>query len=443
MTATASSSLLILTAAWFGSLLGLVAAPRAEPDWIYFANGDRLRGSFAGVNENQILWESEGVATPIRFNLGRVAELRLRPDDGTRNAIEQEQHLIHLHNGDQLPGRCLSIDDQHLIVQTYYAGKLKIPRNQARQISFKNSRPPVHRGPQPGQPWVKSNRGRKWIISEDRLIADQYSSIGANLSLPWDFRFRFDLEMRKNPTLDLFLCLKSPEDCNQGDFYQIQISPAGLTVFRQVADENASITPLGSFEHLEHWLSRERITVECLIHRSSGTLIFLIDGVRAGLLHDPSPAPPEGEGIVFSSFLQGELTITRTLVEEWDDTTFPPQLTSSDRDIARMAQGDRLSGRLESLSTRFATLETHFKTLSIPLLQLSSIDLAPEPTSVAENDPKLILVGHLNPIGRLQFTPISGDSDVIEAKTAFSQSIQLQIGAMKGWTPAPNPTTTK
>jgi hypothetical protein len=115
-------------------LLGAVSghadeAASVRPDLLRFINGDRLHGTYMGLGAGQsAIWKAEGADTTAEFSASKIRQVVLRTGRPER-AQDSLSHIL-LVNGDRLPGRVTGFDEKVLILETSYAGTLRIPREQ-------------------------------------------------------------------------------------------------------------------------------------------------------------------------------------------------------------------------------------------------------------------------------------------------------------------------
>jgi hypothetical protein len=116
-------------------LLPMIAANAADlPDLLRFTNDDQLRGSFRGMREGpQVLWRNEDLAEPAVFNTSRIRHIVLR--GGRPHRMPGTLSHVDLVNGDKVPGIITALDGESVTLETDYAGKLRIPRDQVSMLA--------------------------------------------------------------------------------------------------------------------------------------------------------------------------------------------------------------------------------------------------------------------------------------------------------------------
>lgn len=117
---------------WLSSLAGLFAADR--PDLLRFTNGDQLHGTFQGIKGGpQAIWLRDDLGAPVDFKTERIRHIVLHGGRPIK-ALESLSHA-GLVNGDRIPGIITEIDDEHITLDTAFAGVLRIPRKQVSILS--------------------------------------------------------------------------------------------------------------------------------------------------------------------------------------------------------------------------------------------------------------------------------------------------------------------
>ncbi len=118
---------------WLLSLAGFAAAAEF-PDLLRFTNGDQLHGAFLGIKEGpQAIWRHDDLAAPVDFKTAQLRHIILH---GGR-PLKPLASLSHLGlvNGDRIPGTITGITGDTIILDTPYAGVLRIPRKQVSMLA--------------------------------------------------------------------------------------------------------------------------------------------------------------------------------------------------------------------------------------------------------------------------------------------------------------------
>src|SRR5271166_4238830 len=103
-----------------------------QEDTLAFLNKDQLHGYLLGIDaDGSLHWQSPEARDPIIFKSGEVSQIKL---DSHKPAAASSEARIALTNGDILPGNIISLDDRTLALDTWYAGRLSLPRTMLRSI---------------------------------------------------------------------------------------------------------------------------------------------------------------------------------------------------------------------------------------------------------------------------------------------------------------------
>lgn len=93
-----------------------------------FTNGDQLHGHYLGFSEKRMKWLRDDLASAPEFELANVRRVILR--NGRPELTLKTFAHAATSDGDRIPGRIVSLDDENLLLETEFAGNLNIPRDQ-------------------------------------------------------------------------------------------------------------------------------------------------------------------------------------------------------------------------------------------------------------------------------------------------------------------------
>ncbi|RYI03415.1 MAG: hypothetical protein EON48_15865, partial [Acetobacteraceae bacterium] len=122
----------LLATLWSASALGLAAAPSS--DLLRFTNGDQLHGQFQGIGKGPVaVWQREDVVAPVEFQPSALRHIVLRGGKPARQ-LGSLSH-VELVNGDRIPGTISGMDKETVLLETAYAGTLRIPRDHVTMLA--------------------------------------------------------------------------------------------------------------------------------------------------------------------------------------------------------------------------------------------------------------------------------------------------------------------
>ncbi len=117
----------VLLIPWLAGAMVLTASE--APDLMRFDNGDQLHGTFQGLKDGpKAVWLRDDVSAPVDFNISQVRHIILRGGRPVKSLTSLSN--VALINGDRIPGKIISLDETAMILETSYAGVLRIPRDQ-------------------------------------------------------------------------------------------------------------------------------------------------------------------------------------------------------------------------------------------------------------------------------------------------------------------------
>lgn len=105
---------------------GLVAAPRTGT--LTFRSDDKMTGAMIGYDVRKgFLWEHPAIAGKMRVESASVRKISLNAEVAPKGARIHSAR-VRLVNGDEIAGELSALDEKMLMLDTWYAGRLRIPR---------------------------------------------------------------------------------------------------------------------------------------------------------------------------------------------------------------------------------------------------------------------------------------------------------------------------
>ena len=104
----------------------LMAAPRGAV--LTFNNGDKMSGTMIGYEAKKgILWRHPAISGGMRVESTSVRKISLSNEVAPKGARIHSAR-VRLVNGDEIAGELSALDEKMLTIDTWYAGRLRIPR---------------------------------------------------------------------------------------------------------------------------------------------------------------------------------------------------------------------------------------------------------------------------------------------------------------------------
>jgi hypothetical protein len=388
-----------------GSSGGATNLPaKIEPkDSIAFRNGDSLNGTLQLIDaEGGIGWRHPDALELIEFLPGTVSEIQL----GYRAPAtfsSTNTCRIHLANQDELEGNLIFCDTNQVVLETWYAGKIEIPRNRIQFITPRPSvRPPVFDGLTGVEGWTMGkvapavpNAG-DWQYKNGAFYATRSASIARNLKLPDMASIQFDLNWKgllymaialyTDYLHPISLTAKDSEP-DFGGFYSLQLYNYAANLLPVTKQD-----PLRYLEQasIPSMIQKNKIHLEIRVDKAKHLIALLADGVLVKQWIDKDEFVGTGTGMRFVHQGQGSVKLSNLRVTEWDGQfeEKPTNSPDSKQDLAKLQNGDKALGDLLTILDGKVTFAIPGgTTLDIPLNRVKLLEMAGLKTVRAKDDP--------------------------------------------------------
>lgn len=356
-----------------------------------FFNGDLLHGDLLAITNHHVHWRNPELHAPIQFAPANLHRLTLTQPVVVPKS-PTNQFLVRFHNGDELIGQLLGLDDRQLLLDTWFGGKLTIQRQALRSLRPLGNNRLVYEGPTGLEGWRTSsfNFGRGtggYQFKDGAFIANGPAAIGRDLALP--DTLRLDLDIQWQGTLQLMMTIYS-ESLQPwgGDGYQFLFNQYNFSLTRLARDGNQA--QLGSVQVLA-MNTRNKSHLTLHVDKAQRSFTLTVDGETVHTWKDPAAFSGKGTGLVF--FQQGQFLtkISKLRVSEWDGKN-ESSSTSTNRpteDMLELINRDKVNGKLSAIRDGKASFATPFASMDIPLQRVQFIELAAPPAPDTTNAPAL------------------------------------------------------
>jgi hypothetical protein len=147
-------------------------------------------------------WQHADASEPIDFKPENVAQIDFAPRPPAGGRADYSCKLW-LANGDALAGNLVACDRDALTLDTWYAGKLKIPRRALQTLAFNPRTPILFDGLTGLDGWTQGNAVKgiigesgQWSYRNGAFYADKAASIARDTKLPDRAQIQFDMAWR-------------------------------------------------------------------------------------------------------------------------------------------------------------------------------------------------------------------------------------------------------
>jgi len=465
----------IIMVGWMGAASMLLTGGE---DLIRFSEGDQLRGKFEGIGKGGVVnWRRDDVDAPVEFKAGGVRHVVLR--GGKANPLRTVSHL-GLANGDRLPGTIKSIDADAVVLDTSYAGELRVPRDVVALLAPNPLGGRLHyHGPfaedewklakaelaidaaADGKPAPEAGRwhysGAAWYWQGERGGGALYREACMpqrsvlKFDLAWKSRLGlavgFHVDFSK-PEADGHTPAESRLAADVADFarfcgngYILQLYPNYVMLYRcDVGKDGRPRLERFQSGNLSARMSETgRTSIEIRSNLAQGGFALFINDEfamqwsEAGMIAGERAATRRtGGGIAFAA--NGEnlsMRISDIMVSEWNGMPDSARsMETEDQDVVLMADGvDRYSGKVGRLDeSGKLTLEARHGSFAFPLRDVAEIRFAKNRLARKSDEGSAAsMVVRLSPIGSITGQPESGNREKIEIRNPLLGVIGLSL----------------
>ncbi len=383
-------------------------------DALKFINNDLLHGSLVGIDDkNGVRWKNPEAKEPIEFKTTSVAQIKLQTRVQTR---KPHPFSVRLTNDDELLGDIETLDSEKLEIETWYAGKLTIPRKMIRSITPLHSGAlTIYEGPTGLEGWKATESKGAWQYKDGALVATSSGPIGRDFKLPDLSNIEFDVSWR--PYLQLMVSLYTDTIENYGgNCYMLQLN--SNYCYLQKMKPNGGSSNLGQVQ-LESLQRKSKAHLAIRVNKEAKTISLLLDGEMVKQWTDRGEFAGKGGGVVFYSQGQGLMKVSNIRITPWDGKFEDKNATGekSKEDMVRLENNDKVSGRLETIKDGNMQFSSSFAKLEIPLKRIEQIEFSTagaESPKRAPTDVRAFFLGR----GQVTFALEKWDDKGVSVKSA-------------------------
>ena len=301
------------------SALLLVLPVLSAEDKLELNDGSVLSGKVLSIFGNdKVVLDSNLSEEPIHLRAQSLSSINFRKD--TENPIKAPQ-LLHLVNGDVLPGTLQNLDSKEVSFLTGYANELTIPRDYVRSIDFGvTPQKLVYSGPKPITEWSDND---DWEWENGSLTCNTSGTIAAEGVLPRQFILRFRLEWENDPNFRIYFCDDFLKRTGNADRYYFEVNSMGSQLKRQTTMGGRRWHTLAQSHQKPREYPSRAIDVELRVNRDSRQIYLYLNSEKIQRTPDPIDSFPTGTGIMLQSQAGGDLKniVSDLEIYEWDAVT--------------------------------------------------------------------------------------------------------------------------
>jgi hypothetical protein len=369
------------------------ASTNAPGDDLCFRNGDTLYGKLLEIQPGEVIrWQHADADGPIEFKPENVEQIDFAPRPPAEGRADGSCKLW-LANGDKLAGTLVSCDAEALVLETWYAGKLRIARRALRTLAFNPREPVVFEGPTGLEGWTEGNAVKgmeadsgRWLYRNGAFYADKSASIARDVKLPARAEVQFDLAWRGQLNLAIALYTDSLQPIlltdkengpDFGGFYSLRFTQSAFISLTPI-HKQGPLRPLGDYLILQALAQKDRMHVDLRMSKADRRVALFLDGALVKDWRDPGGFAGEGGGVRFVNNMSGSVKMSNFRVARWNGVLEEAVAEAADpaHDVVALESGGKTSGAVAAIANGRISLLTTGGTTVLPLEQASAIEFA-------------------------------------------------------------------
>ena len=389
-------------------------------DRIEFINGDILRGKIMGCKDN-IEFYSELLKSNLNINLSGIYKLNI--DSITRTYTNVAGNtIVGLTSGDSFSANFISFDADKLNVETWFCGRISIPRQMVKSLIPSAGSSLIYDGPNGMDGWTIGNPGffinvvvpgavqggvparptTQWIFTNNSFYATAPGALGKFFDLPERTSIDFDISWYGNLSFSVFLYSDSLAPYVNNS-YMILFTYRAAYLHRRRNENGVGVTVLGSVE-IPEMAKDSKASISIKVDKEQKTIALFVNGKFLQAWRDESDFVSNGKGIILNQQGSAKVRISNIRITRWDGRIEETQSNTNKitSDIVNLANKDAIEGKVVLITNNSLTIQTDYAKLDIPLERISGITFANKQDKPEKNIQ--LVKGFLSDFGSFSFS---------------------------------------
>lgn len=382
----------LLLGAWLGSFASAQAG-----DVLQLLDGSTLHGSLDGLEPGKAVnWKHPAALAPFQLKPDNLRQIRFGNAEKPPPAQSSTCRLM-FDNGDEVFGNLVSLDEKSVELDTWFAGRLKAPRESVQSIRFLwKGFSTIFEGPTSAEGWQVSPSKDVWRYEDGAFFSTGVGSLGRDVKLPPKSRISFDMSWNGQLSLAMAIYTDSVERFDFGaSCYMFYIGSGYVNLQRVQA--GVGTTHIGQAQ-IATMRDGNKVHIELRTNHDNATIALYVNGEQIAQWRDQAGFVARGTGICYFAQRMGPMMrLSNLKVSEWDgrDDTQAPQTKPKDVQVVNLVNSDQAEGKLLSIAQGRVTMQTEFAPLKIPVERITDIYMRPgQPaTNVLANEIRANFLG--------------------------------------------------
>lgn len=370
-----------------------------EPAVLTFADETRISGYPKTIDGPAQLMtvKSPSLAGEAVLKTDRLLEMALKGEpeqvasDHYAIATIKKHHNQNYH--DNIRGRLIRLDDELVVLDTWYAGRLEIRRSFVKSLDIYNQSPSFYVGPNGPEGWVATsgNLQDSWTFENRSMTSRGRNGIARKIDIPTKAKISFTTTWKSSPYFRILLFSDDSKRSYPNTGYSLNVQQSYLALYRH--SRNARNNDIIS-ESIRNLFNAESARFTIFLNRNKeGTSAIYIDDVRIGTWTGPDDTKLTGEWLHFVPQNDNPLRFSKISVSQWDGVLpresepnqgedGDAQEDDSEGQQIRLANGDVVIGSVDGIEEGMAALTTPFGEVKVPVRFMRSVALITEKNEV-------------------------------------------------------------
>lgn len=383
---------------------------------LHFANGDRLQGQLGRVENGLLYWKSPTLQKETPFFLHQIQDITFPqvpvPD-------RKQDHIAHIRfnpdlrqqneniSGDIMDGELVAVHQNHILLNTWYAGQLQLNRNMVKDLEITDVSPPVYAGPIKADEW-KVFPDDAWTFEKNSYTGSGNGVLAKDFKkIPERFCFRFTSSWKSRFSLQILFCADSADEDTPDNHYMLMLDN-GTSYLQKRSSNGDGLAGMmrnggmiGEYKRDPNFRNKEKTEMRLFVDTTTGLMALYSDETLVQEWNDVEKPLLSGSCIHLrqNSGNGSNLIISRMSLTAWDGVLpniqdgvksnpidNPDPKDDEQRIILR--NGDVVLGKVEKVENNEISLKTRHNDIRLPVNRIRKLALAP-----SEYDERLLQNG--------------------------------------------------
>jgi hypothetical protein len=377
------------------------AQPTPDSSSLLFRNGDLLYGQLLAIDApNAVRWRHPDASEPVEFKPDTIAQIDF-PVPTNSTARPTNACRLLLANGDTLEGGLVSCDHEAVVLQTWYAGALSIPRAALQSLVFIPRSTAVFDGITGLDGWTQGltaaafpGESGQWTYRNGAFYASKPASIARDLKLPDVAQIQFDVAWKGSLNLAVALYTDSLQPVlltakeqgpDFGGFYSLRFAGSAFIDLWPVKKMDRE-RKLGQL-FIPSLNNKDRVRVDLRVNKPEHKFALFLDDALVKQWDDPEGFIGAGTAMRFVQNPGCVIKLSNLRISQWDGILAgdaSADAADATHDAFWPEKGAKVSGVIESIANGKMTASTTNGPVEIPLTEIKSMDFAHRPANPAQ-----------------------------------------------------------